>query len=134
MGDNINEQPVEQYISSLQRIVDKYLAVGYKNFKFFFSGGEPTAWKNFLPICEWIKETLPDSTIAVNTNLSRPLAWWEKTYHLFDDVVASFHVEYAKKDRYIENSLFLCDKLNYLSSKMLLHDERFWEVEEFGNE
>lgn len=134
MGDNINEQPVEQYISSLQRIVDKYLAVGYKNFKFFFSGGEPTAWKNFLPICEWIKETLPDSTIAVNTNLSRPLGWWEKTYHLFDDVVASFHVEYAKKDRYIENSLFLCDKLNYLSSKMLLHDERFWEVVEFGNE
>ncbi len=133
MGDNINEQPVEQYIASLDRIINKYLDIGYKHFKFFFSGGEPTAWKNFLPICEHLKTVLPDCTIAVNTNLSRPLKWWEQTFHLFDDVVASYHIEYVKNDRYLENSIFLCDKLNYLSSKMLLHDDRFWEVVEYGN-
>jgi hypothetical protein len=76
---------------------------------------------------------LPRATLAVNTNLSRPLAWWEKHYHLFDDVVASFHIEFADKKRYEENSIFLCDKVNYLSTKMLMHEERFWEVVEFGN-
>jgi hypothetical protein len=70
--------------------------------------------------------------LAVNTNLSRPLAWWKKHYHLFDDVVASYHVEFANKTSYEENNIFLCDKVNYLATKMLMHEERFWEVVEYG--
>jgi organic radical activating enzyme len=132
-GSHRNEENLDVYLKNLETIINRYKSVGYKNFKFFFSGGEPTAWKNFIPICEWIYETLPRATLAVNTNLSRPLAWWEKHYHLFDDVVASFHVEFADKKKYEENSIFLCDKVNYLSTKMLMHEERFWEVVEYGN-
>lgn len=131
-GENINNGNLDIYINNLKTIIDKYINIGYKNFKFFFSGGEPTAWKNFIPICEFLKEYV-NCTLAVNTNLSRPLDWWKKNYHLFDDIVASFHVEFTKKERYEENNIFLCDKVNYLSTKMLLHDERFWEVVEFGN-
>jgi len=132
-GANPNNGNLDLYIENLDIIIKKYKAVGYRNFKFFFSGGEPTAWRNFIPICEWLYKELPRATLAVNTNLSRPLAWWEKYHYLFDDIVASFHVEFTNKDRYQENSIFLCDKVNYLSTKMLLHDERFWEVVEFGN-
>lgn len=132
-GENPNNGNLDLYIQNLSTIIQKYKDVGYKNFKFFFSGGEPTAWKNFIPICEYLYNELPRATLAVNTNLSRPLDWWKKHYYLFDDVVASFHVEFTKKERYEENSIFLCDKVNYLSTKMLLHDERFWEVVEFGN-
>ena len=32
--------------------------------------------------------------------------------YTFDDVVAS-HVEHANKEKYEENSIYLCDKLNY---------------------
>lgn len=131
-GANPNNGNLDIYINNLKSIIDKYLSIGYKNFKFFFSGGEPTAWRNFIPICEFLKSYVT-CTLAVNTNLSRPLDWWQKHYHLFDDVVASFHVEFTKKERYEENNIFLCDKVNYLSTKMLLHDERFWEVVEFGN-
>jgi organic radical activating enzyme len=131
-GENPNNGNLDVYINNLKAIIDKYIDIGYKNFKFFFSGGEPTAWKNFIPICEFLNEYV-SCTLAVNTNLSRPLAWWEKHHHLFDDVVASYHVEFAKKERYEENSIYLCDKVNYLSTKMLLHEERFWEVVEFGN-
>lgn len=131
-GANPNNGNLDIYINNLKSIIDKYLSIGYKNFKFFFSGGEPTAWRNFIPICEFLKEYVT-CTLAVNTNLSRPLDWWQKHYHLFDDVVASYHVEFTKKERYEENNIFLCDKVNYLSTKMLLHDERFWEVVEFGN-
>ena len=132
-GENPNNGNLDLYIQNLSTIIQKYKDVGYRNFKFFFSGGEPTAWKNFIPICEWLYNELPRATLAVNTNLSRPLDWWKKHYYLFDDVVASFHVEFTKKERYEENSIFLCDKVNYLSTKMLLHDDRFWEVVEFGN-
>lgn len=131
-GENSNTGNLEKYIANLDVIIKKYTEAGYKDFKFFFSGGEPTVWKNFLPICEWLRTTLPNCTLAVNTNLSRSIDWWKKNYHLFDDVVASFHVEFADKDRYKENSVFLCDKVNYLSTKMLMHDERFWEVVEYA--
>jgi len=131
-GNFRNDDNLDVYLKNLKIIIDRYKSVGYKHYKFFFSGGEPTAWKNFIPICEWLREQLPNCTLAVNTNLSRPLAWWEKHYHLFDDIVASFHVEFSDKEKYKENNIFLCDKVNYLCTKMLMHEERFWEVVEYG--
>lgn len=132
-GKYKNDDYLEDYIDNLYSIIHRYKELGYEEFKFFFSGGEPTAWKNFLPIVEFLRTAVPNSTIAVNTNLSRPLNWWKKHAHLFNDIVASFHVEFCDKDKYAEKSVYLCDKVNYLSSKLLLHDDRFWEVVEFGN-
>jgi len=132
-GSHRNEGNLDVYINNLKIIIQRYQTEGYKHFKFFFSGGEPTAWKNLIPICEWLREQLPNCTLAVNTNLSRPLAWWKKNYKLFDDIVASFHIEFANKEVYEENSIFLCDKVNYLATKMLMHDDRFWEVVDYGN-
>ena len=132
-GRNPNNDNLEKYIENLGVIIDRYKSIGYKHFKFFFSGGEPTAWKNFIPVCEWLRKELPECTLAVNTNLSRPLAWWKKHYHLFDDIVASFHVEFSDKEKYLENNIFLCDKVNYLATKLLMHEERFWEVVDYGN-
>jgi organic radical activating enzyme len=131
-GTESNNGNLSTYLYNLDTIISKYKSEGYQDFKFFFSGGEPTAWRNFIPVCEWLRKEIPNCTIAVNTNLSRPLAWWKKHYHLFDDIVASFHVEFSDKKNYEKNSLFLCNKVNYMASKMLMHDERFWEVVEFG--
>lgn len=132
-GNFKNDDNLDVYLKNLEIIIDRYKKVGYKHYKFFFSGGEPTAWRNFIPICEWLRETVPNCTLAVNTNLSRPLAWWEKHYHLFDDIVASFHVEFADKDKYRDNNIFLCDKVNYLCTKLLMHEDRFWEIVDYGN-
>jgi len=131
-GDNRNNGNLQLYIDNTMKIFNTYKQRGYKHFKIFFSGGEPTHWENFIPLVTHLKEQIPNITVAVNTNLSRPLKYWQEHYHLFDDIVASFHVEFAKKDRYIENAKFLCDKVDYLCTKMLMHDERFWEVVEFG--
>lgn len=131
-GDSRNNGNLEIYKRNVRNIFQQYQDRGYKHFKIFYSGGEPTHWENFIPLTEYLKEEIPDITVAVNTNLSRPLKYWEQHYHLFDDIVASFHVEFSKKDRYIENAKFLCDKIDYLCTKMLMHEERFWEVVEFG--
>ena len=131
-GKNPNDGNLDIYLNNLRIIINKYRDLGYKDFKFFFSGGEPSAWRNLIPICEWLKSELSNVHLAINTNLSRSLAWWEKHHSLFNDIVASFHIEFANQDKYREVSMFLCDKVNYLSNKMLMHEERFWEVVEFG--
>jgi len=133
-GSSENRGQLDRYIANLDQILARYEAAGYTEFKFFFSGGEPTAWRNLIPICQWLRSRLQRLTLAVNTNLSRPLAWWREHHSLFDDVVASFHVEFADKKKYAETSLFLCDKVNYLATKLLMHDDRFWEVADYGEQ
>jgi organic radical activating enzyme len=131
-GNNRNNRNLHLYKKNVRNIFQQYQDQGYNDFKIFYSGGEPTHWENLIPLTEYLRETVPNLTVAVNTNLSRPLSYWEKNYHLFDDIVASFHIEFCKQDRYIENAKFLCDKVDYLCTKMLMHEERFWEVVEFG--
>tara|TARA_S200000501_G_scaffold247123_1_gene231526 strand:+ start:7182 stop:8144 length:963 start_codon:yes stop_codon:yes gene_type:complete len=114
-------------ISGLEKIYDYYLDHNYKLLKIFFSGGEPTYWKPFIDVIKHAKETKFDYVqIAVNTNFSTRKNWWEKNWELFDDVVASYHPEFANDDHFIENYLFLQDKINYLCARMMMH-ESYWD-------
>lgn len=124
----------QQYIKSLDQLIDHFLSENYVDFKFFFSGGEPTLWPPLLDICKHIKSRIPNATLAVNSNLSRPLSWWKEHHHYFDDVVASFHIEGCNQKNYLENVKFLQYKLNYLACRILLHDERFQEVVAFAEQ
>ena len=133
-GDSRNNGNLDLYKKNVRNIFQQYQDKGYKYFKIFYSGGEPTYWENFIPLTQYLKDELGDNlTVAVNTNLSRTLKYWEEHYKLFDDIVASFHIEFSKKERYIENAKFLCDKVDYLCTKMLMHEQQFWEIVEFGN-
>lgn len=121
-----------QYIRVLGNLIDHFLAQDYVHFKFFFSGGEPTVWPPLLEICRFIRSKVPHATLAVNTNLSRPLSWWKEHHIHFDDVVASFHIEGCNQKTYLENVEFLQYRLNYLACRILLHDGRFQEVVDFS--
>lgn len=132
-GHNKNDANTNTYITNLKEIINRYVDAGYEAFKIYFSGGEPTIWKNLIPIAEFFKDYAPNNTVAINTNLSRDTKWWENNYTIFDDVVASFHAEQVNKKRYFNNSLLLCDKINYFCNKMLMHEDKFWEVVEYGN-
>lgn len=123
---------VQQYIKVLNNIIDHFLREDYTEFKFFFSGGEPTVWPPLLEICRFIRSKVPHATIAVNTNLSRPNSWWRENFSYFDDVVASFHIEGCNPKVYLENVKYLQYRLNYLACRMLLHDARFQEVVDFA--
>jgi organic radical activating enzyme len=120
-------------ISNLDIMLSHYESRGYKGFKFYFSGGEPSVWPFLIPLINWLKERLDDPSIGINTNLSRSTNWWKEHYHLFHDVVASYHIDFADSERYIENLVFLQDKVNYLCSRMMMQEDRFDEVIQFGN-
>ena len=98
---------INKVIIGLEKIYDYYLEHDYKLLKIFFSGGEPTYWKPFIDIINHAKQSKFDYVqIAVNTNFSTKKSWWEKNWELFDDVVASYHPEFANDDHFIENYLF----------------------------
>lgn len=117
---------------NLEKIITHFEARGVKGYKFFFSGGEPTVWEHLIPLIEWLKQRIDDPQIAINTNLSRSTKWWQDHYHLFHDVVASYHIDFANSERYLTNLEFLQDKVNYLCSRMMMQEDRFDEVAEFG--
>lgn len=132
-GVNNRKDGYDEIISNLSIIIDNYKKRGYLGFKFFFSGGEPTVWPHLIPLIIWLKNTIDDPHIAINTNLSRSTQWWQEHYHLFHDVVASFHIDFADQKRYMDNLVFLQDKVNYLCSRMMMQENRFDEVIDFGN-
>lgn len=117
---------------NLDKIITQFERKGTKGYKFYFSGGEPTVWPFLIPLIKWLKERIDDPHIGINTNLSRSTQWWKEHYHLFHDVVASFHIDFANRDRYLDNLIFLQDKVNYLCSRMMMQEDRFREVIEFG--
>ena len=131
-GNLKNEDRLDIIQKNLDKIFSYYELKEYRAFKFYFSGGEPTNWKTLIPLIKWLKERLDDPHIGINTNMSRPLSYWKENYQYFHDIVASFHIEFAKKDRYIENVIFLQDKVNYLCCRMMMQEERFLEVRDFG--
>lgn len=132
-GANKNISNFELIKINMKKIIDYYQSKGYSAFKFYFSGGEPTVWEHLIPLINWLKKEIDDPHIGINTNLSRATSWWEEHYHLFHDVVASFHMEFANVERFTKNMEFLQDKVNYLCSRMMMDEQRFQEVIEYGN-
>lgn len=132
-GDMNAPHDFDKIVQNMSIIIDSYKSKGYQAFKFYFSGGEPTVWKNLIPLIKWLKENIDDPQIGVNTNLSRSLNWWKDHYNLFHDVVASFHIDFADKERFYNNLVFLQDKVNYLCARMMMQEDRFQEVIDYGN-
>ena len=125
-GEHLNLNK-EKIIAGLEKIYDYYLSKNYKLLKIYFSGGEPTYWKPLIDIIKHAKQTnFAYVNIGINTNFSTKKRWWEKNCHLFDDVVASYHPQFADDDQYINNYIFLEDKINYLCARMMMH-EPYWD-------
>ena len=125
-GDQPNEA-VHIYQHNLSLLLDKMKHQGYSRIKLFLSGGEPTHWQGMIPMLQWFRSLSGWAvTVAVNTNLSRPTVWWERFYHHFDDVVASYHPEWVKHELFLTNAQYLSTRVNYLAVRMMMA-ENHWQ-------
>lgn len=133
-GRNKNEEELNIIIDTFEKIIDHYQSLGYRYFKLFLSGGEPTFWKGLIPVVELFRSKVewPGSCVGINTNFSRPLAWWEQNHHLFEDIVASYHPEWSKEDKYLESYKFLQDKKNYLCARIMMEKNHFQQCINFA--
>lgn len=90
-------------------------------------GGEPTLWPGLIEFCKKLGD---NTAITFSTNASRSLNWWKKFDAPIDDLIISWHPEFANDDHVYRVTEFLCK--NY-KIKVLLMDHPAFEsrIEKF---
>lgn len=70
-----------------------------KNVTFLFTGGEPTFYPGLLSISKHARSI--GAQVAVLSNASRPVSWWENAVGCFDQAILSFHPNQADAANFI---------------------------------
>jgi organic radical activating enzyme len=99
-----------------------------------FSGGEPSLHPNFEQI---IKEAPSNIKIGVITNLAKPIQFWEKVSKHISVPILTYHIEYAKFDRFVDSARVvfeLCDKdhslANFIRINLPMYPSKWNECKE----
>jgi organic radical activating enzyme len=131
--------PDHRNILSYKRTIDEIKKQarqnGFDNFHFSFSGGEPTAYKDFDKLLDhYASDQLPKyQSFHMTTNCSPGLKWWEKTVKnslaKFSraSITASFHAEFAKEEEFAEKLLFLLSNNVYVTINQVMVPDKFYE-------
>lgn len=116
-SDKVDHFPLEVYKNTLTEIKRQSRENGFNSFFCNFSGGEPSAYKDFLKLAEFFsgdKEAVYND-IAMTTNLSPGLKWWERYINVTAPsgkrrfLAASFHHEFADVNEFTEKCIMLRD-------------------------
>lgn len=67
---------------------------------FEFTGGEVTLYRDFIEICQHVKQL--GAKVAMISNGSRTLRWWQENKHYFDHICLSFHPEFGDAEHFIK--------------------------------
>lgn len=79
--------------SFVERVCEHYRA---SDLTFLLTGGEVTTYRRLRPLLTLLRER--DCDVAVLSNGSKPVAWWEEHAPLMDEVLLSYHHERADDD------------------------------------
>jgi organic radical activating enzyme len=73
------------------------------------TGGEPTVYRRLLDLADLVHEL--GGAVAVLSNGSRALGWWEHAAGHLDEVILSYHAESADAARFVELASFLAPRV-----------------------
>lgn len=97
-------------LDKLKTIIDKLSELPNETITLALSGGEPTLHPNYFDLVEYAIEKLKDRLrVQTQTNLSKSLSFYKKFIDRFNgrlnqlSFLASYHFEFANKDRFLEN-------------------------------
>src|SRR6056300_1373223 len=132
-----DSKPTELYLNTMDSIKAQARANGFTDFHFSFSGGEPTAYKNFGEIIDhYCSDTAPGyQSIHMTTNLSPGSKWWNKwlestkTLHR-RSITASYHAEFANEQEFGDKCLQLIDNETFVTINQVMVPEMFEELYE----
>ena len=112
--DKPDHQELSLYKSTIDEIKRQARDNGYTQFHFSFSGGEPTAYKDFGELIEhYCSDTAPEyQSLHMTTNLSPGSKWWNKWLEATKglqrrSITASFHAEFANEQEFGDKCLQL---------------------------
>lgn len=125
------------YLKGIDEIKRQARKNGFTEFHFSFSGGEPTAYKQFNKVLKHYSEDADPEyqSLHMTTNLSPAKKWWEKfvtdTYKLQrKSITASFHAEHADETEFGDKCLMLMDAGVFVTINQVMVPELFNEYYE----
>lgn len=84
-------------------------------------GGEPTLWKYFSTLVEYINEHDQNNIIQILTNGSRTIRWWEQYARYLDKVIISVHIKSMTVSlEHIKQVVETCQKYTSVSIQLLM--------------
>lgn len=135
--DTLDHYPLSVYKNTIDNIKYQARKNGFNRFHWSFSGGEPTAYKNFLELTRYLDDgtATPYTSIHMTTNLSPGLKWWKQWADAADmlarkSITASYHAEFSKEKDFIEKCLQLMNARVFVTVNQVMVPEKFWETYE----
>jgi organic radical activating enzyme len=134
--DSPDHQSLDVYKHTIDEIKRQARLNGFNRFHWSFSGGEPTAYRQFLELIKHLDEL--ESTyqsIHMTTNLSPGSKWWNtwcKNTEMLQrrSITASFHDEFAKEQEFGDKCLQLQYELVHVTVNQVMVPDKFWQTME----
>jgi MoaA/NifB/PqqE/SkfB family radical SAM enzyme len=92
-----------------------------KKIYFEFTGGEVTLWKDFLKLCDFLKNN--NARVGCISNLSRTERYWTELKDKLDHVCGSFHAQFSRKDHFLKILDLLKDSVRTHANIMMLPEQ-----------
>ena len=133
-SDKVDHYDLDLYKKTIDEIKKQARQNGFTDFHFSFSGGEPTAYKDFLNLIDYYaNDNAPTyQSFHMTSNCSPGLRWWKRLVSklsLLDraSVTASFHAEFADEKEFSEKLLFLIENKVYVTINQVMVPDKFYE-------
>lgn len=134
-SDALDFLSLETYTSAIDEIKRQANLNSFTQFHWSFSGGEPTAYKQFLDLIKHIQEdkSTDYQSIHMTTNLSPGSKWW-KTWCANTEllqrrsITASYHAEFAKEQEFGDKCLQLMYDNVFVTVNQVMVPNKFFET------
>jgi len=133
-SDKVDHYDIDLYKKTIDEIKRQARQNGFTDFHFSFSGGEPTAYKDFLNLIDHYSSDIEPKyqSFHMTSNCSPGLKWWKRLVgklSLLDraSVTASFHAEFANETEFSEKLLFLIENQIFVTINQVMVPNRFYE-------
>ncbi len=118
-------------IENLMKAVDQISKLNRSKYIITLTGGEPTIHPKFTELLKYIVDNLREKVHVITiTNLSRTSRFFNdlcenlKSYEEHLSFIASYHFEFAEKEKYLENAKILTQNGFRIHLSILAHPDR----------
>ena len=125
------------YFHTIDSIKSQARENNFNEFHVSFSGGEPTAYKYFIPLVKYYANDSAATyqTIHMTTNLSPNINWWTRWVDATNtlnrrSITASYHAEFAKEQEFGDKCRHLMDNGVFVTINQVMVPEHFEELYE----
>jgi len=131
--DKPDHLDIEVYKDTIDEIKRQARENGFTEFHFSFSGGEPTAYKDFDKLIEhYCNDNVEYQSLHMTTNLSPGSKWWTQWLLATEclqrrSITASYHAEFAKEQEFGDKCLQLINSGVFVTINQVMVPELFDE-------